>query len=115
MKASQDLKWRLFDVSGNVIGYARVSTRGQSLDSQMDALVAAGAVRVFQEYAESVRVPPRHSVCAGQGHFGASDCARSFFYGPFRGLFHWSPAASSLSWIDRLVGYLFMDARSRGT
>ncbi|MGO4121484.1 recombinase family protein [Arthrobacter sp. YAF16] len=37
-----------------MIGYARVSTRGgggQSLDSQVDAVVSAGAVCVFQEYA----------------------------------------------------------------
>lgn len=49
------MEQRVFDVlkglSGNVVGYARVSTRGQSLDLQVDALVEAGAVRVFQEYA----------------------------------------------------------------
>lgn len=35
----------------NVIGYARVSTRGKSLDAQVDALVGAGAIKVFMEHA----------------------------------------------------------------
>ena len=38
-------------MSPNVIGYARVSTRGQSLDAQVDALVGAGAIKVFMEHA----------------------------------------------------------------
>lgn len=38
-------------MSRNVIGYARVSTRGQSLDAQVDALVGAGAIKVFMEHA----------------------------------------------------------------
>jgi DNA invertase Pin-like site-specific DNA recombinase len=49
---------------GNVIGYARVSTRGQSLESQIDALVAAGAITVFQEYASgATQARPRWQAC----------------------------------------------------
>jgi DNA invertase Pin-like site-specific DNA recombinase len=32
-----------------IVGYARVSTDGQSLDAQHSALTAAGAERVFAE------------------------------------------------------------------
>ena len=38
-------------MSRNAIGYARVSTWGQSLDAKVDALVAAGAIKVFMEHA----------------------------------------------------------------
>jgi predicted site-specific integrase-resolvase len=37
------------DVTSRILGYARVSTDGQTLDAQQAALAAAGAQRVFAE------------------------------------------------------------------
>jgi len=44
---------------GQVVGYARVSTRDQNPQSQERALVAAGASRVFVDHGESSRVKDR--------------------------------------------------------
>ena len=41
--------------SGRLLGYARVSTDGQSLAAQLDQLAAAGATRVFRETASGAK------------------------------------------------------------
>lgn len=38
-----------------VVGYARISTRSQSLDQQIDALTAHGAERIFQDQMSGTR------------------------------------------------------------
>lgn len=43
----------------SLIGYARVSRRGQGVESQVEKLEAAGAIRVFADVGESSRVKDR--------------------------------------------------------
>lgn len=46
--------------STRLVGYARVSTQEQETDLQMDALNAAGVVRVYEEKASGASVERRH-------------------------------------------------------
>jgi DNA invertase Pin-like site-specific DNA recombinase len=55
-----------------VIGYARVSTDGQTLDTQQAALTAAGAVRIYSEKISGA-VTDRKALSKAIGALGAGD------------------------------------------
>ncbi|QXI66108.1 DNA-invertase hin (plasmid) [Paracoccus marcusii] len=48
-----------------ILGYARVSTMDQNLDSQRDALTAAGAERIFADTISGTELAP-----VSTGHLG---------------------------------------------
>lgn len=58
---------------GNVVGYARVSTREQNAVAQEAELAAAGAVRVFVDRGESSRLHDRPQWCACLDYLRAGD------------------------------------------
>jgi DNA invertase Pin-like site-specific DNA recombinase len=55
-----------------LIGYARVSTRDQSLDLQLDALARAGCERVFSDEASGAR-PDRPGLAQALSHLRGGD------------------------------------------
>lgn len=46
-----------------LVGYARVSTRDQETDLQLDALARAGVTKIYEEKASSVGVRPQLRLC----------------------------------------------------
>jgi DNA invertase Pin-like site-specific DNA recombinase len=56
-----------------IIGYARVSTDGQTLDAQQSALAAAGAEKVFAEKISGA-VTDRTALARAIGEVGPGDC-----------------------------------------
>jgi DNA invertase Pin-like site-specific DNA recombinase len=57
----------------SIIAYARVSTDGQSLESQQAALTAAGAERVFAEKISGA-VTDRKALTRAIAELGPGDC-----------------------------------------
>jgi DNA invertase Pin-like site-specific DNA recombinase len=56
-----------------IVGYARVSTDGQSLESQRSALTAAGATQVFSEKISGA-VTDRKALAKAISVLGSGDC-----------------------------------------